>query len=69
MEANVYAKYTIKLETTRVDVFKVYEGKPGSTATEKERIEWGAAAGVSLEGRGTTWGSSPQRVRCTAAVH
>lgn len=62
MGANAYAKMTIKLQTARTELLQGHERKePGSTATEKERNEWGAATGVSLEGRRTTWGSSPRR--------
>ena len=48
----MYAKWTIKLETARIEALEIYERKVlGSVATEKERIEWVAATGVSLEGR------------------
>lgn len=60
--ANVYAKWSIKREAARIGLLVRYEGKePGSTATAKERNEWVAATGVSVEGRGTAWGNSPRR--------
>lgn len=38
------------MENVRIESLKIYERKvPGSVATEKERIEWVAATGVSLE--------------------
>jgi len=38
------------------------EKELGPTVPEKERMEWGAATDVSLEGRNrATWGSSPRR--------